>query len=85
MLRSGLHCCAALAFLSLSACTLFQPNWQWEKAGASVADYDADVRFCKSQTGQYHDGTVTETTVRRIHACLEQHGWRKVNRETRGR
>lgn len=77
MLRSGLRLCAALAFLLLTACTLFQPGWHWEKAGAAVADYEADLRFCKSQTGQYNDGTVTGTSVRRIQTCLEQHGWRK--------
>lgn len=65
------------SFFALTACTLFQPGWHWEKAGAAVADYEADLRFCKSQTGQYNDGTVTGTSVRRIQACLEQHGWRK--------
>lgn len=85
MQRSGLRWYAGLAFFSLSACTLFQSNWQWEKAGASVADYDADVRYCKSHSEQPLDGAVTEASVRRIHACLEQHGWRKVSREFGGR
>jgi len=69
---------ALTALLLVTGCSLLQPSWHWSKPGASEADYDADIRFCKSQTDQAIDGTVTNASVRRIHACMERRGWRKV-------
>jgi hypothetical protein len=69
---------ALSALLIVTGCSLLQPSWRWSKSGASEADYDADIRFCKSQTDQAIDGTVTIASVRRIHGCMERRGWRKV-------
>lgn len=74
MRRLALLCGAA----ALAGCALFQPSFRWEKAGATPADYDADIRYCKTQTDQALDGTVTDASVRRIHGCMERRGWRKV-------
>jgi hypothetical protein len=56
-------------------------SWHWEKRGASADDYEADEKFCKSQVYSGTDGAVTEALVRRMHACLEAKGWRKVDKE----
>lgn len=61
--------------VALSACSIFGPKWHWEKAGG---DYDQDERFCKAQTYSGADGMVTNASVRRMQACLEGRGWRKV-------
>lgn len=67
-----------LAFSSLLAgCALLSPSWHWEKPGG---DYDADVRFCKQQTYSGTDGNVTNASVRRMHACMEAKGWKKVEK-----
>jgi hypothetical protein len=66
------------AFLLLSGCSLLRPGWHWEKAGASSAEYDSDISYCKSQTSQALDGAVTNESVRRIHACMQRLGWQKV-------
>jgi len=67
--------------LAMAGCSLFQPAWHWSRPGASEADYEVDIRFCKSQTDQAIDGTVTNASVRRIHGCMERRGWRKVENE----
>lgn len=59
----------------LSACALFSPGWHWEKSGG---DYARDERDCKAQTYSGNDGVVTHVSVRRMQACLEARGWRKV-------
>jgi len=51
-------------------------SWHWEKAGG---DYAADERTCKAQSYSGTDGMVTNASVRRMHACLEARGWRKVD------
>ena len=61
--------------LAMSGCSLLFPNWHWEKAGG---DYSQDERFCKTQTYSGTDGLVTQASVRRMHACMEAKGWRKV-------
>lgn len=65
--------CAAL----FAGCALF-PSWHWEKGGASEAEYSFDEAQCKAKTYSGNDGTVTNATVRRMHACMEAKGWRKV-------
>lgn len=70
-----------VALLAVAGCSLLQPAWRWSKSGASEADYESDIRFCKSQTDQAVDGTVTNASVRRIHGCMEHRGWRKVKNE----
>lgn len=62
---------------ALTGCALW-PNWHWEKNGASESEYQADLTFCKSQTDQSLNGTVTNESVRRLHACMERRGWQKV-------
>ncbi len=64
--------------LLLSGCALMS-KWHWEKAGASDAEYDADIRYCKTQTDQSIDGTVTDASVRRIHGCMQRRGWHRVD------
>ena len=69
---------ACLAIVSLAGCALLGSDWHWYKGNSSDADYQADLRFCKTQTDQAIDGMATNASVRRIHACMENHGWRKV-------
>jgi hypothetical protein len=61
----------------LSSCALMS-SWHWEKAGASEAEYSFDETQCKAKTYAGNDGTVTNATVRRMLACMEARGWRKV-------
>lgn len=61
----------------LSGCALMS-SWHWEKAGASEAEYSFDETQCKAKTYAGNDGTVTNATVRRMHACMEARGWRKA-------
>ncbi len=65
-----------LAAACTSACSLLAPSWHWEKAGG---DYDADLRDCKTVTFSDSSGAMpTAASVRRMHACMEGKGWRKV-------
>lgn len=68
----------AAASMTLVAGCAFWPDWHWEKHGASETDYEFDVKTCKVLNPTPMDGTVTQLSVRRIHACLEGKGWRKV-------
>lgn len=68
---------AILAATLLSGCAL-RPAWHWEKEGASEAQYAQEVNQCKAATYSGTDGMVTQESVRRMHACLEARGWRKV-------
>lgn len=61
----------------LAACGLF-PSSHWEKKGASEADYKFDETQCKARTYAGNDGAVTNASVRRMHACLQERGWTKV-------
>lgn len=70
-----------ITLMASAGCSLLQPAWHWSRPGASEADYEADIRFCKSQTDQAIDGTVTNASVRRIHGCMERRGWRKVQNQ----
>lgn len=59
-----------------SACSLLAPSWHWEKVGG---DYDADLRDCKTVTYSDSSGAMpTTASVRRMHACMEGKGWKKV-------
>lgn len=62
------------ALLVLAGCA----SWHWEKRGASAADYEADEKYCKLQAYSGADGMVTQANVRRMHACMETKGWKKV-------
>jgi hypothetical protein len=72
-----MHCSYFLLVVACtSACSLLAPSWYWEKAGG---DYDADVRDCKTVTFSDSSGAMpTTASVRRMHACMEGKGWRKV-------
>lgn len=61
----------------LTGCALLS-SWHWEKSGASEVEYSFDEAQCKAKTYSGNDGTVTNATVRRMHACMEARGWRKV-------
>lgn len=61
----------------LGACSLFS-TWHWERPGAGAADYSRDEIECKGRAYSGTDGMVTRESVRRMHACLEGKGWRKV-------
>lgn len=65
----------SVAALLLSACSVLAPKWHWEKPGGN---YEQDERFCKAQTYSGTDGMVTHASVRRMHACMEGKGWRKI-------
>ena len=61
----------------LGACGLLS-TWHWERPGADEADYKADEIYCKGRAYSGTDGAVTKEGVRRMHACMEGKGWRKV-------
>ena len=65
--------CVAL----LGGCALF-PDWRWEKEGASQAEYDYDIKYCKQLIYPGVDGYVTKESVRRMEACMISRGWRKA-------
>jgi hypothetical protein len=67
--------CAALLFAS--GCMLIS-DWHWAKPGASEAEYDFDLKFCKQLIYPGVDGAVTQASVRAMHACMESRGWRKT-------
>lgn len=67
-----------LLFAGLAGCAL-APGWHWERPGAASADYAEDERICKVETYAFNNGEVTRASVRRMHACMEARGWRKVN------
>ncbi len=69
---------AVCIILVMSACALF-PGWHWEKHGATDGEYDADIKYCKLQIYPGVDGMVTKESVRRMQACMEARGWRKVD------
>lgn len=62
---------------AIAGCALF-PSSRWEKKGASEADYKFDETQCKAKTYAGNDGAVTNATVRRMHACLQERGWSRV-------
>jgi hypothetical protein len=68
---------ALAATVLLGGCMLF-PGWHWAKPGASEADYDIDLKFCKQLIYPGVDGAVTQASVRAMHACMESRGWRKT-------
>lgn len=63
--------------VATAGCGLF-PSTHWEKKGASEADYKFDETQCKAKTYAGNDGAVTNASVRRMHACLQERGWSKV-------
>jgi hypothetical protein len=67
-----------LAAVIASGCSLLAPSWHWEKAGG---DYDTDIRDCKTATFSDSSGAMpTTVSVRRMQACMEGKGWKKVAR-----
>jgi len=66
-----------LLVATLGACAL-RPNWQWEKPGADAQDREYDQNQCKAKVYSGSAGDVTNETVRRMFACMEGKGWRKV-------
>lgn len=67
----------AMFLLSLAGCAL-RPTWHWEKPGAGEEQYRADLNHCKGVSYPGADGMVTGEMLRRMHACMEAHGWRKA-------
>lgn len=63
-----------VAVLLVSGCA----SWHWEKAGAGAVEYETDEKYCRLQAYSGTDGMVTKEQVRKMHACLESRGWRKV-------
>jgi hypothetical protein len=63
--------------LVFAGCMLFS-GWHWAKPGASAADYDFDLKFCKQLVYPGVDGAVTQASVRAMHGCMESRGWRKT-------
>jgi hypothetical protein len=66
-----------ILLLGLAGCAL-RPSWHWEKPGASEEQYTSDLNHCKGVSYPGADGMVTGEMVRRMHACMEAHGWHKV-------
>lgn len=80
--RIPAHPCVQLTLLGacvmlLGGCALF-PDWHWEKTGASPAEYDYDVKFCKQLIYPGVDGYVTKESVRHMEACMMSRGWHKT-------
>lgn len=67
----------ACSLLTMAGCAL-TPSWRWEKPGASERDYTTDLNQCKFATYPDTTGTVTNESVRRMFACMEGKGWKKV-------
>lgn len=68
-----------VSLLLLATGCALQPSWHWEKEGASEEQYDFEVIQCKAASYSGTDGMVTGERVRRMHACMEARGWRKVS------
>lgn len=66
-----------IAMLAQGACALRQ-SWHWEKPGTNDEIYEFDLKQCKAKTYAGSSGAVTNETVRRMFACMEGKGWRKV-------
>jgi hypothetical protein len=67
-----------LLLLGLAGCAL-RPTWHWEKPGAGDPELDFDQSQCKAKVYAGNAGTVTNETVRRMFACMEGKGWRRVD------
>ena len=61
----------------LSACALF-PSWHWEKPGSDKQELEFDQNQCKAKIYSGNGGEVTNESVRRMFACMQGKGWRKV-------
>ena len=70
--------CGAALLVLVAGCSL-RPGWHWEKPGADDAAYEQDIKFCKLQAYSGADIAVTNENVRRMHACMQGRGWRKVS------
>ena len=75
LLKSGR---SLVLLVAIAGCALF-PSARWEKKGASEADYKFDETQCKARTYAGNDGAVTNASVRRMHACLQERGWSRVS------
>lgn len=64
--------------LAVSGC-FFRPSWHWAKPGAGEAELDWDQNQCKARVYAGSSGNVTNETVRRMFACMEGKGWRRVD------
>lgn len=69
---------AALACGFLLAACVFRPGWHWEKPGAGGEQLSWDESQCKAKVYSGSAGAVTNETVRRMFACMENRGWSKV-------
>lgn len=62
----------------LSACAFF-PSWHWEKPGSDKQALEYDQSQCKAKVYSGNGGDVTNESVRRMFACMQGKGWRKVD------
>jgi hypothetical protein len=68
-----------LALFMLTGCSLLRPGPEWQKPGATDADYEADLKRCKVMVYSFNiDGYVTKASVRRMHECMAAQGWRRA-------
>ena len=68
-----------MLLLIVQAGCFMRQSWHWEKAGAGEEAYEFDLQQCKAKTYAGSSGLVTNETVRRMFACMEGKGWRKVD------
>ena len=61
----------------LAGCAL-RPTWHWERPGASDEEYSFELNQCKAAVYTDASGFVTQESVRRMYACMERKGWKRV-------
>jgi hypothetical protein len=64
--------------IGLGACSLLT-TWHWEKPGADKQELEFDQNQCKAKVYSGNGGEVTNESVRRMFACMQGKGWRKVD------
>lgn len=61
----------------LSGCAT-QPEWRWDKPGATQAELSQDIGQCRAQGLAGTQGMVTPGTAMIMHSCMQGKGWNKV-------
>jgi len=56
-----------------------EPDWQWEKRGASQEEWHMDSGQCRAQAFS-NTPQVSARTVMIFESCLEGRGWYKVRK-----
>ena len=65
-----------LVVLALPGC-VSQPDWAWEKAGATQNDFHADAGQCRAQAFSVPGGQAGQVALVYV-SCLEGKGWYRV-------